>query len=140
MKKNDLIALLQAVPGNPDVAVFDFQKNSYDDTGDGSHAGIHPGFKIEMVNDDVDPQEWASVSDEPMPAPWLAICFMNEDYDDDVLEARHKVDSIKRHCRVCGCTDDNCSQCIQKTGRPCHWVEDDLCSACVEQKRIITLD
>jgi hypothetical protein len=33
-------------------------------------------------------------------------------------------------CRVCGCTDDDCSQCIEKTGAPCHWVEDDLCSAC----------
>lgn len=35
-------------------------------------------------------------------------------------------------CRVCGCTDDNCSQCVERTGEPCHWVEPDLCSACVE--------
>ncbi|MFL5327375.1 MAG: hypothetical protein ACJ8C4_00540 [Gemmataceae bacterium] len=34
-------------------------------------------------------------------------------------------------CRVCGCTDDDCKQCIRMTGRPCHWVEPDLCSACV---------
>ena len=33
-------------------------------------------------------------------------------------------------CRVCGCTDDDCRICIQRTGRPCHWVEPDLCSAC----------
>jgi hypothetical protein len=33
-------------------------------------------------------------------------------------------------CRVCGCTDDDCSQCVAKTGEPCHWVESDLCSAC----------
>lgn len=37
-----------------------------------------------------------------------------------------------RRCRVCGCTDDDCSQCIEKTGEPCHWVEADLCSACAE--------
>ena len=37
-----------------------------------------------------------------------------------------------RSCRVCGCTDDDCRQCIGKTGRPCHWVEEDLCSACAE--------
>lgn len=37
-----------------------------------------------------------------------------------------------RACRVCGCTEDNCSQCVEKTGAPCSWVEDDLCSACVE--------
>ena len=35
-----------------------------------------------------------------------------------------------RTCRVCGCTDDDCSQCVEKTGLSCHWVEDDLCSAC----------
>jgi len=36
----------------------------------------------------------------------------------------------KRKCRVCGCTDGDCRQCVEKTGKPCHWVEDDLCSAC----------
>ena len=38
-----------------------------------------------------------------------------------------------RTCRVCGCTDANCQQCIEKTGEPCHWVAEDLCSACVEE-------
>jgi len=36
----------------------------------------------------------------------------------------------KRKCRVCGCTDDDCRQCVEKTGVPCYWVEDDLCSSC----------
>lgn len=36
----------------------------------------------------------------------------------------------ERKCRICGCTDADCRQCIQKTGTPCHWVEEDLCSAC----------
>jgi hypothetical protein len=36
-----------------------------------------------------------------------------------------------RSCRVCGCTDQNCFQCIQRTGAPCSWAESDLCSACV---------
>jgi PRTRC genetic system protein E len=40
----------------------------------------------------------------------------------------------QRHCRVCGCTEEDCRQCIEKTGQPCHWVEADLCSACVEVK------
>lgn len=35
-----------------------------------------------------------------------------------------------RRCRRCGCTDDDCRQCVEKTGSPCHWVESDLCSAC----------
>jgi hypothetical protein len=37
-----------------------------------------------------------------------------------------------RTCRVCGCTDDDCSGCIERTGRPCWWVSEDLCSACAE--------
>jgi hypothetical protein len=36
-----------------------------------------------------------------------------------------------RKCRVCGCTDFDCRGCIERTGVPCHWVERDLCSACV---------
>ncbi len=36
-----------------------------------------------------------------------------------------------RTCRVCGCTDSDCRQCIKKTGHPCYWIEPDLCSACV---------
>lgn len=36
-----------------------------------------------------------------------------------------------RTCRVCGCTEFDCRQCIHKTGAPCSWVGADLCSACV---------
>ena len=39
-----------------------------------------------------------------------------------------------RKCRICGCTDNDCHQCIEKTGHSCHWVEWDLCSACVKIK------
>ena len=34
-------------------------------------------------------------------------------------------------CRVCECTQADCRECIEATGRPCWWVEEDLCSACV---------
>lgn len=34
-------------------------------------------------------------------------------------------------CKVCGCTEEDCLQCIAKTGRACAWVAEDLCSACV---------
>ena len=37
-----------------------------------------------------------------------------------------------RQCRICGCTETNCSGCVKRTGKPCQWVLDlDLCSACV---------
>lgn len=37
----------------------------------------------------------------------------------------------ERHCRVCGCTEF--SACQTPEG-PCHWVEEDLCSACSGKK------
>lgn len=37
-----------------------------------------------------------------------------------------------QRCKKCGCTDDDCSVCVEKTGRACVWTADDLCSACVE--------
>jgi hypothetical protein len=37
---------------------------------------------------------------------------------------------LERRCRVCGCTQNDCSQCIEKTGSPCYWISEDLCSAC----------
>ena len=36
----------------------------------------------------------------------------------------------KKKCRICGCIDEDCRQCVERTGRPCYWVAEDLCSAC----------
>ena len=33
-------------------------------------------------------------------------------------------------CRICGCTDNDCTACYLQTGELCYWVEFDLCSAC----------
>ena len=33
-------------------------------------------------------------------------------------------------CRRCGCIDQDCSECVERTGTACFWVETDLCSAC----------
>lgn len=38
-----------------------------------------------------------------------------------------------RTCRECGCTDDDCRRCIEATGKPCRWVEADLCSRCKDE-------
>lgn len=45
-------------------------------------------------------------------------------------EPRVGESSIFRRCRVCGCTDAHA--CIDG-GVPCHWVADDLCSACDQE-------
>ena len=39
-------------------------------------------------------------------------------------------DSTRWSCAVCGCTDNDCSRCIEETGAPCWWVAPSLCSAC----------
>lgn len=39
-------------------------------------------------------------------------------------------------CRVCKCTDADCSKCIERSGVPCSWVEPDLCSACQAALRL----
>jgi len=35
-----------------------------------------------------------------------------------------------RKCKYCGCTDEDCSQCIERTGLACYWISEDKCSAC----------
>lgn len=45
---------------------------------------------------------------------------------------------VGKKCRLCGCTDGDCRQCIERTGEPCCWITDDLCSACAP--RIVRID
>lgn len=46
-----------------------------------------------------------------------------------------RAEAAKAKCRVCGCTQENCKQCIEKTGSPCYWIEEDLCSACAPKPK-----
>ncbi len=34
-------------------------------------------------------------------------------------------------CSICGCTDNDCTECIERTGKPCSWITPILCSACL---------
>lgn len=36
----------------------------------------------------------------------------------------------RRTCVFCGCTEEDCSQCIEEQGYPCHWISDRVCSRC----------
>ena len=42
--------------------------------------------------------------------------------------------SGRGHCRVCGCTDNDCTECVLAMGEPCYWIDDShtLCSRCVD--------
>lgn len=50
--------------------------------------------------------------------------------------ANHGVNS----CRVCGCTQDSCEVCVEKTGQPCCRVEANLCSACTVAVKLTDFD
>lgn len=121
MKKSDILKKLNEIPGDPEVAIFDWRKNVLDDLGVGSSSGIYQEFDVELM-EDTEQREGVSPEDRAQ-ASWIAFVYTNESFDDEFSKAGT--------CRVCGCTDDNCRQCIEKTGSPCHWVEEDLCSACV---------
>lgn len=46
-------------------------------------------------------------------------------------------------CSKCGCTDEDCRQCIERTGEPCSWVQlepDPICSACFDEQLIDITD
>lgn len=36
-------------------------------------------------------------------------------------------------CINCGCTDEDCSQCVAATGEACHWVGPRKCSRCFDE-------
>lgn len=73
--------------------------------------------------------------------PELIELFMKSGVDlagvvpDEILRRPEKrerppMDDDEPTCRVCGCTEDDCGECVEETGEPCHWVEPDLCSRC----------
>jgi hypothetical protein len=57
----------------------------------------------------------------------------------DALRYCHGEESV-RTCRICGCTDDNCFDCAYISGVPCWWVEEDLCSRCAMEKKLLSPD
>lgn len=56
----------------------------------------------------------------------------------------HFIEQVEpRSCAVCGCTDNDCSDCVAVTGEPCSWATKEgegmlLCSRCaVECARLV---
>ena len=50
------------------------------------------------------------------------------------LNLQNAVDPDVQTCRVCGCTNDDCSQCIKALGHACHWVAPNLCGRCEDME------
>jgi hypothetical protein len=78
---------------------------------------------------------------EITPEQYLNNCSPTELKEMSILLQRHFYQSKMNSavCRICGCTDDDCSQCIEKTGEPCYWQEPDLCSACASTTATVTI-
>jgi hypothetical protein len=129
MKNKDLIAALQQFDPDLEVAIFDWRKNLLQGIAGGSNGGVYTEIQVEKIA----PEEGERISEEDRAqATWLALAFANEEFDTEFPEPQK--------CRVCGCTDDDCSECIARTGHPCHWVEEDLCSACASKILIPGID
>ena len=71
-----------------------------------------------------DGQPYMRVKDEALPNRPTA----KEAQED--LDRWASATGLTRCCAECGCTDDDCSQCMEKTAEPCHWTRPGLCSAC----------
>lgn len=119
MKKKDLLKLLEPFPDTMEVCIFDHRYSLREDSGEGTTAGIYPTFEVAQMEKNFLPKG---------AKPWIMLAFDNPMIDDDLEE---------RRCRVCGCTDNDCRQCIAKTGKPCYWVAEDLCSACANDKVVM---
>ena len=100
------------------------------------------GGSYDLAVEDVTPLPYADVlytchncgagdlaqPDGSLPEGWIERKFEKAAYpycDNDICQN-------VRSCRVCGCNDEN--GCID-TPDPCHWVEEDLCSACATPKK-----
>lgn len=66
--------------------------------------------------------------------PFFSLVLTPHDYivamepDDQVAAS-----SAVPRCSNCGCTDDDCRQCIEAQGFPCSWAEPGLCSRCAAE-------
>jgi hypothetical protein len=60
----------------------------------------------------------------------------DDDSGDDEGSGEAFVNNIpfdERQCRFCKCTEYDCSECVKKTGERCHWVAENVCSACADE-------
>lgn len=95
------------------------------------HAGLHDP-DLDALEDLVEliAEEHIAGRGKPPPESPLVVAARR----DDVAKLAA---AGERHCYVCGCTEDNCTQCAIITGEPCTWVPhsrgplgDSLCSVC----------
>lgn len=83
------------------------------------------------------------ISLEITPEQFLNNCSSYELQELELLLSRDFYQNRKNNtqqCKVCGCTEYNCNNCVKITGQPCYWIEIDLCSRCetdIKTKQIL---
>jgi hypothetical protein len=40
-------------------------------------------------------------------------------------------------CKYCGCEDHDCRNCVEKTGAPCFWYDENVCSTCAFERGLM---
>jgi hypothetical protein len=89
---------------------------------DGKDRPIQPNWEAEIAFGDYGPGQRAWLLDNPVHFKTAIPC----------RGSLSLWDSPIRICEACGCHDADCRHCIEETGRPCFWVEENLCSACLK--------
>lgn len=82
MKKEELIEKLKSLPDGVEVSIMDWRKNLGTDIGDGSSEGIYPNFEIDLISLSEEESEYFEEQHGKPFVPFIALCFLNEDYDD----------------------------------------------------------
>lgn len=101
MKKSELIEKLQAIEGDPEVAIFNHERNTAEASdGEPTSAGIYGTFEIHMVNDredlSKDEKEYIAERDSEedednhKPIPFLALSFVDEYVQDHLYMIQEK--------------------------------------------------
>lgn len=79
-----------------------------------------------------EPAEWANLNADGTPKGEKTRKADKPQKGTKGAKIKDKAEKAVRKCRVCGCTENNA--CIDpETGWPCHWIEEDLCSACEDK-------
>lgn len=93
MKRSELIGRLLEMPGkDPEVKIFDYKMNLYNDTGEGASEGIY-----DPEVDYVDNKYFLEEGEDPhedMGPPFIGLIFSNPDYEDD--EERAESSEVKK--------------------------------------------
>ena len=70
MNNSELILILNNLPQDAEVCIWDWRKNIFNADDDGNGIGIEPKFTVEYLNENVS-------------TPFIAISFENDDYNDN---------------------------------------------------------